>query len=84
MAKRRCEASPAPTATCPREIVLPIRPPPDFSVVFGAYAGRADNRHMLQTAGMPQDLVLFQGCVRFVRRTSDEPVPDTRHQQAQR
>ena len=31
------------SATCPRESVLPIRLRPDFSVVFGGYAGGAEH-----------------------------------------
>lgn len=31
------------TATCPHEYILPIRPWPDFSVVFESYAGRAEH-----------------------------------------
>ena len=37
--QRRLDIRPAPSATCPSESVLPIRLPPDFSVVFGGYAG---------------------------------------------
>jgi len=40
----------APSATCPRESVLPIRLRPDFSVVFEGYAGGAVNRHIPQKA----------------------------------
>ncbi len=38
------------SATCPRETLLPIRLWPDFSVVFGGYAGWAVNRHIPQSA----------------------------------
>jgi hypothetical protein len=34
---------PTPSATCPRESVLPIRLRPDFSVVFEGYAGGAEH-----------------------------------------
>ena len=37
-------SNPFVSATCPRESVLPIRLRPDFSVVFGSYAGGAINR----------------------------------------
>ncbi len=37
-------SNPFVSATCPRESVLPIRPRPDFSVIFGSYAGGAVNR----------------------------------------
>ena len=44
-AGNRLEGSnPFHSATCPRESVLPIRLRPDFSVVFGGYAGGALNR----------------------------------------
>jgi hypothetical protein len=33
-----------PSATCPRESVLPIRLRADFSVVFEGYAGGAEHR----------------------------------------
>ena len=36
-------SNPAPSATCPRESVLPIRLRPDFSVVLEGYAGGAVN-----------------------------------------
>ena len=42
---RRFDAGPVPSATCPRESVLPIRPQPDFLVVFGGYADGAVHRH---------------------------------------
>ena len=38
------------SATCPHESVLPIRLRPDFSVVFGGYAGVAVNRPTPQRA----------------------------------
>ena len=37
-------SNPFVSATCPRETCLPIRLRPDFSVVFGGYAGGAVNR----------------------------------------
>lgn len=46
--QRRFDRSPVPSATCPRESVLPIRLRPDFSVVFGGYAGWAEHRPGLQ------------------------------------
>jgi hypothetical protein len=39
-----------PSATCPRESVLPVRLRPDFLVVFGGYAGVAEHRHGCQAA----------------------------------
>ncbi len=45
---RRLDIRPTPSATCPRESVLPIRLRPDFSVVLGGYAGGAVNRPRLQ------------------------------------
>lgn len=42
---RRSDVRPIPSATCPRDSVLPIRLRPDFSVVFEGYAGGAVNRH---------------------------------------
>ena len=41
--KRRFDVRPIPSATCPRESVLPIRQRPDFSVVFEGYAGGAEH-----------------------------------------
>jgi hypothetical protein len=41
---------PIPSATCPRESILPIRLPPDFLVVFEGYAGGAVNRPRCQEA----------------------------------
>ena len=38
---RRLDGSPFPSATCPRESILPIRLRPDFFVVFEGYAGGA-------------------------------------------
>jgi hypothetical protein len=38
------------SATCPRESDLPIGLRPDFSVVFGGYAGEAVNRCPRQQA----------------------------------
>ena len=38
-------SNPFVSATCPSESVLPIQLRPDFSVVFGGYAGGALNRH---------------------------------------
>jgi hypothetical protein len=32
------------SATCPSELILPIRLRPDFSVVFEGYAGEAEHR----------------------------------------
>jgi hypothetical protein len=44
-AGNRLEGSnPFHSATCPSELVLPIRLRQDFSVVFGGYAGGAVNR----------------------------------------
>ena len=37
-------SNPSLTATCPRESVLPIRPRPDFCVVFEGYAGEAEHQ----------------------------------------
>ena len=43
-AGNRLEGSnPFVSATCPRESVLPIRPQPDFLVVFEGYAGGAEH-----------------------------------------
>jgi hypothetical protein len=36
-------SNPTPSATCPRESVLPIRLRPDFFVVFEGYAGEAEH-----------------------------------------
>ena len=36
-------SNPFHSATCPSESVLPIRLRPDFSVVFGGYAGGAED-----------------------------------------
>ncbi|MDZ4137102.1 MAG: HPP family protein [Paracoccaceae bacterium] len=44
------DGSPVPSATCHSETVLPIRLRPDFSVVFGGYAGWAVNRPTPQRA----------------------------------
>ena len=41
-------SNPTPSATCPRESVLPIRLLPDFSVVFEGYAGGAEHRRQRQ------------------------------------
>ena len=41
--KRRLDYRPIPSATCPRESVLPIRLRPDFLVVFEGYAGGAEH-----------------------------------------
>jgi hypothetical protein len=41
--KRRLDLRPVPSATCPRESVLPIRLRPDFLVVFEGYAGGAEH-----------------------------------------
>lgn len=41
---------PIPSATCPRESVLPIRLRPDLFVVFEGYAGRAEHRRQRQEA----------------------------------
>ena len=38
-------SNPTPSATCPRESVLPIWLRPYFSVVFEGYTGQAANRH---------------------------------------
>ena len=38
-------SNPTPSATCPRESVLPIWLRPYFSVVFEVYTGQAANRH---------------------------------------
>src|SRR5690606_35289745 len=40
-AQSRLDIRPFPSATCPREKVLPIWLGPDFSVVFEGYAGGA-------------------------------------------
>ncbi len=48
--KRRFDVRPIPSATCPRESVLPIRLRPDFSVVFEGYAGKAEHRRQRQEA----------------------------------
>jgi len=48
--KRRFDGRPIPSATCPRESVLPIRLRPDFSVVFEGYAGGAEHRRQRQEA----------------------------------
>ena len=42
--QRRLDIKPIPSATCPRESVLPIRLRPDFSVVFEGYGGGAEHR----------------------------------------
>ena len=47
---RRLDIRPIPSATCPRESVLPIRLRPDFSVVFEGYAGEAEHRRQRQEA----------------------------------
>ena len=41
--KRRLDFRPVPSATCLCESVLPIRPRPDFFVVFEGYAGEAEH-----------------------------------------
>ncbi len=41
--QRRFDVSLLPSATCPREKVLPIWLGPDFSVVFEGYAGGAEH-----------------------------------------
>ena len=41
-------SNPTASATCPSEIVLPIRLLPDFSVVFGGYAGEAEHSPLRQ------------------------------------
>ncbi len=43
-------SNPFGSATCHPKSVLPIRLRPDFSVVFGGYAGRAVNRLRLHEA----------------------------------
>lgn len=43
-------SNPFHSATCPRESVLPIQQPPDFSVVFEGYAGWAVHRLLRQEA----------------------------------
>ena len=43
-------SNPSPSATYPRESVLPIRLRPDFSVVFEGYAGGAEHRRRRQAA----------------------------------
>jgi hypothetical protein len=43
-------SNPFVSATCPTESVLPIRLRPDFSVVFGGYAGGAVNQSLRQQA----------------------------------
>ena len=40
---RTLEPGPIPSATCPRESVLPIRLRPDFLVEFEGYAGGAEH-----------------------------------------
>ena len=49
--KRRLDIRPIPSATCPRESVLPIRLRPDFSVVFEGYAGGAEHWPRRRHAG---------------------------------
>src|SRR5690606_26182388 len=44
------QGSPTPSATCPRESVLPIRLRPDFSVIFKGYASEAEHRPRCQVA----------------------------------
>ena len=51
--KRRLDFRPIPSATCPRESVLPIRLRQDFPVVFGGYADGAEHWHYRQEARMP-------------------------------
>jgi hypothetical protein len=51
--QRRFDVRPIPSATCPRESVLPIRPRPDFFVVFEGYAGGAEHRCRRQVARKP-------------------------------
>lgn len=41
--QRRFDGSRVPSATCPRESVLPIRLRSDFFVVFEGYAGEAEH-----------------------------------------
>ena len=41
--ERTVGSNPTPSATSPRESVLPIWPQPDFSVVFEGYAGEAEH-----------------------------------------
>ena len=48
--QRVLAASTFPSATCPRESVLPIRLRPDFSVVFEGYAGGAEHWPLRQEA----------------------------------
>jgi hypothetical protein len=48
--ERELGARLAPSATCPRESVLPIRLRPDFYVVFEGYAGWAEYRPRRQEA----------------------------------
>ena len=43
-------SNPSLSATYPRESVLPIRLPSDFSVVFEGYAGRAEHRPLRREA----------------------------------
>ena len=48
--ERELAARPTSSATCPCESVLPIRPQPDFLVVFEGYAGEAEHRRQRQEA----------------------------------
>ena len=57
-------SNPTPSATCPRESVLPIRLRPDFSVVFEGYAGGAVNRATPRRARMRS---LLAGILRTCR-----------------
>src|SRR5690606_24226034 len=43
-------SNPTPSATCPRESILPIRLRSDFSVVFEGYAGAAEHWRRRQEA----------------------------------
>jgi hypothetical protein len=47
---KRLASGPVSSATCLRESVLPIRLRPDFSVVFGGYAGGAKHWHRCRKA----------------------------------
>ena len=49
-AQRRLDRSPIPSATCPRESVLPIRLRPNFSFVIKGYAGAAEHWPRRQAA----------------------------------
>jgi hypothetical protein len=55
------EKGPVPSATCPRESVLPIRLRPDFSVVFEGYAGGAEHWPVAKRPGSGLSGPIFSG-----------------------